>query len=157
MRLGDPEVLVNADEDHLKQLLLNLIINAVEALGDKSGMVVISGQDVAATQLPEPQGPPDKTKDGAAVQAPDWLRLTVADDGPGISKDIHKKVWQPFFSTKRAGTGLGLAVVQRLVENLSGQIALDSTPGKGTAIHIFLKKHTPRQHSIDVKPELITH
>jgi len=157
-RPADPETLVQADEDHLKQLLLNLVINAVDAIGDEAGIVTIHTNDVSGDALPE-AGVAEDDMFGPVVKAgqdDQWLRLTVADDGPGIPPEIRDKIWQPFFSTKRAGTGLGLAVVQRLVENLSGQIALDSTPEQGTSINVFLKKYVPRQQSVKVQPELIT-
>lgn len=144
MRLGDPEALVNADEDHLKQLFLNLVINAVEAAKPGPGMVLVLSQDVIGVKLPEPEGPPGTLQGGTIPDRPNWLRLTVSDNGPGIPENIRKKVWQPFFSTKSAGTGLGLAVVRRLVENLGGQIELESTPGKGTQFHVFLKKYVPK-------------
>jgi len=154
---ADPEMLVQADEDHLKQLLLNLVINAVEAIGEGTGKVVIHTSDVPGHALPESIISEDDMSDpGAPAGEEDhWLRLTVADDGPGIPPGICDRIWQPFFSTKRSGTGLGLAVVQRLVENLSGQIAIDSVPEKGTSIHVYLKKHVPRQRPLEVLPKLV--
>lgn len=151
-RLDDPEVLVNADEDHLKQLLLNLVINATEAIGAGPGAVQVLCRDVLGTMLPEPENPPDILDKTPDLDTPHWLCLTVADDGPGIRKEIRKKVWQPFFSTKNSGTGLGLAVVRRLVENLGGQIELESAPEKGTQFHVFLKKHVPRTAQVRLAP-----
>lgn len=152
-----PDVLVNADEDHLKQILLNLVINAVEALADRPGTVRVTLSDVAAAALPEPDDVTSQHRDCRPVNDDRWLRLTVADDGPGISPEIQKKIWQPFFSTKNTGTGLGLAVVQRLVENLGGQIEVVSDTGKGSQFHIFLKKHIPRTPQVRLAPPPLVH
>jgi len=149
---GDPQVLVNADEDHLKQLLLNLVINAVQAIGDRPGIVQVSWCEVPGTDLPEPEDSSAKRHDVPQVDDRRWLRLTVSDNGPGIPPEIQKKIWQPFFSTKRSGTGLGLAVVRRLAENLGGQIELDSIPGKGTQFHVYLKMHIPRTAQVRLAP-----
>ena len=142
-RLVDPDVLIRADEDHLKQILLNLMINAVEGIGDRPGRVYVLSANVAGGDLPEPENPLSRFDQSklARSRESEWLRLTVSDDGPGIPRDLRDKVWQPFFSTKSSGTGLGLAIVQRLVENLTGQVELESTPGKGTSVHVFLRKH----------------
>ena len=152
--LLDSETMVDADEDHLKQLLLNLVINAIDAIGDKTGTISIRSRDVSAKDLPEPEvteGRPEEMAVDRRAAAP-WLCLTVSDDGTGIPGNIREKIWQPFFSTKKSGTGLGLAIVQRLTENLSGQVQLESEPGEGTSIHIYLKKYFPSD-----KPIHLTH
>ena len=145
-RLADPDVLVNADEDHLKQILLNLAINAAEAIGDRPGKVYILSADVLAGDLPEPEDTLQAADHAPAarLRITEWLRITVSDDGPGVPREFRDRVWQPFFSTKSSGTGLGLAIVQRLVENLSGQVEMQSTPGKSTSVHVFLRKHLPK-------------
>jgi two-component system sensor histidine kinase PilS (NtrC family) len=66
------------------------------------------------------------------------LCLEVSDRGPGIDPTIRKKIFQPFFSTRENGTGLGLAIVQQIVELHKGTIEIDSQPGKGCVIRIFL-------------------
>ncbi len=139
-RLADSEVLVEADEDLLKQLFLNVMINSVEAIGDQRGMITISARRARHDELPE-RLPDGQTKNSEDLAAAPWIRVTVSDNGPGIPDDVRDKIWQPFFSTKKIGTGLGLAIVSRLVEHLDGQLDLQSTVNQGTNLHVFLKRH----------------
>jgi len=150
--LADAEVLVSADEDHLKQLLLNLVINALEAIGNQPGRIAILSRDVSDEELPEPPAGRDTPDLPPGARRKSRLCLTVSDDGPGIPQDIQEKIWQPFFSTKSSGTGLGLAIVRRLVENLSGQIEVESTLGEGTKVHFYLERH-PAKAPVCLTPE----
>jgi signal transduction histidine kinase len=99
----------------LRQALINLITNAIEAPG-REGRVRITGA---------------KSEDGN-------LRLRVADDGQGISEADCARIFRPFFTTRATGTGLGLAVVQRIVEAHGGTIAHSPTPGGGATFEIQL-------------------
>ena len=65
-------------------------------------------------------------------------RIRVRDNGCGISKEQQATIFQPFFTTKESGTGLGLAVSKQIAQAHSGDISLESTPGQGTVFHIFL-------------------
>jgi signal transduction histidine kinase len=100
------------DARMLRQALLNLVINAVQAM-PRGGTVTIE-----ASEETTPQGQP-------------VARIQVSDTGPGIPPELAERIFQPFFTTKAAGTGLGLAVVKRIVEAHRGEVALDSRPGKG--------------------------
>lgn len=105
---------IEADGEALKQALLNLIINAIQAIPD-GGTVTI------------------------AVRADDThVSITVTDDGIGVEAEDISKVFDPFFSTKPSGTGLGLAMVHRIVEAHRGTITFDSRPGAGTRVEIRL-------------------
>jgi len=103
--------LIDGDGEALKQAVLNLIINAIQAMPETGGTIRI------ATAL-----------DG------DTAAVTVADDGVGIAPENLEKVFDPFFSTKPTGTGLGLAMVHRIVDAHFGAIAIASTPGSGTVV-----------------------
>jgi len=109
---------ISGDEDHLKQLLLNLGVNACEALGSNPGNIHFE------VRL-EP-----KAGGHSAV------RLTVSDDGPGISPENIDKVFLPFYSTKKGGTGLGLSIVSRLMESLGGRVEVRSQSGLGTEFRL---------------------
>ena len=111
----EPELFVAAQAAELREVLTNLIFNAVDAMS-AGGTIVIRGQ-----------------RDGPTV------RLAVSDSGVGMSPDVCRRVFEPFFSTKReAGTGLGLAVSYGIVQRHGGQIAVESTPGEGTTFTIEL-------------------
>ncbi|MFD2183501.1 two-component system sensor histidine kinase AtoS [Rhodoplanes azumiensis] len=105
---------IEADGEALKQALLNLIINAIQAIPD-GGTVTVS----------------TRTEDDRVV-------IAVKDDGVGVAPENLDKVFDPFFSTKPSGTGLGLAMVHRIVDAHGGVITFNSTPGKGTVVEIRL-------------------
>lgn len=110
---------IEADPEQLKEVLVNLIVNACEAMG-KGGHITIAEEDAVAEKI------------GRAV----LVRIT--DTGPGIPESIRHKVMEPFFSTKEDGTGLGLAIAARIVEEHGGQLDLRSGESWGTTFIITL-------------------
>ncbi|MBM4379515.1 MAG: GAF domain-containing protein [Deltaproteobacteria bacterium] len=114
---------VEADPEQLKQVLINLVQNAVQALGENGGRIAL--RTVAQ----------DRFGDFRAVEA---VELHVADDGPGIPPDQQVNIFVPFFTTKQKGTGLGLAISQRIVRNHGGNISVQSRVGEGTTFVIRL-------------------
>lgn len=120
-------VVVLGDPTHLHQILMNLCRNAAEAIGGNDGTI-----SVTFAPSDPPAGLP--ARDGG------WVLLQVRDDGPGMSEETRARLFEPFFTTKPLGkgSGLGLAVVHRLVEEMEGQIAVDSTPGEGTCFSLLL-------------------
>lgn len=118
---------VLGDPTHLHQILMNLCRNASEAIGAEDGTIEIG---FAASDPPQGFAPRD---DG-------WVLLTVRDDGPGMSEGTRARLFEPFFTTKPLGkgAGLGLAVVYGLVEEIGGQITVESTRGQGTCFSVFL-------------------
>ncbi len=108
---------VSLDPGQIQQVLLNLIINATEAM-DRTGRIVIFSE---------------LCKDGQSVA------VTVADQGPGIPDSIREQIFEPFFSTKgEKGNGLGLSVVKTIIDQHDGQIRVDSKPGQGASFIIEL-------------------
>jgi len=105
---------VRLDAGLFKQALLNVLLNAQQALG-RGGRVTVTGG---------PEG-------GEA-------RLVVADDGPGIAPDVLPRVFDVYFSASRKGSGLGLPTARRILEEHGGGIDLASTPGRGTVVTIRL-------------------
>jgi two-component system NtrC family sensor kinase len=115
---------VAADEGQLRQALINLVRNAREAMADAARLASTPAQ-------PAPDGPIGRL--AIAVRAEGGrVIVTVGDSGPGIRAEDQAKIFDPFFSTKRQGTGLGLALVQQIVVDHGGQIDVESTPGAGT-------------------------
>ena len=98
----------------LNQIILNLVTNAIHAIGDKKGRI--------------------KLQFGLSVDDDQTVRLVVEDNGCGIPKDLRKHVFEPFFTTKKdgKGTGIGLTVVKRMVEEHGGWIQVQSEEEKGT-------------------------
>src|SRR5438270_2084820 len=121
---------VRLDPSEMEQIVVNLVINACDAMNSK-GHVEVTVQVVAP--------PPDEVKDLGLPSGPLAL-LTVRDDGPGMPPEVLARCLEPFFTTKERGqgTGLGLPTVCGLVQERGGQIQVDSVVGSGTTIRIWL-------------------
>jgi len=108
-----PDVVIDADK--MKQVLLNLFLNALEAMPQGGTLSVGLARSDART-----------------------VRLTVADTGPGIEEQNLVRIFDPYFTTKQSGTGLGLTIVHKIIEAHDGEIRVASTRGKGTTVSIML-------------------
>jgi signal transduction histidine kinase len=117
--------LVTGDADKLRQLLLNMILNAIQAMPSGGKVEVLS-----------------KALDSAAPQ----IEIVIADNGPGIKPEDLTKIFDPFFSTKAHGTGLGLATARAIVSEHNGDIKVESTVGKGTTFTITLPVNKGMNH-----------
>ncbi len=122
---------VNADPTQLQQILMNLAVNARDAMPEGGSLTITVGRSVPnnpASPLP------------SALDGPGCFRITVADTGTGIAPADLPYVFEPFFTTKPPGqgTGLGLSQVYGLVQQHGGFTSIESTPGAGTAVHIHL-------------------
>lgn len=139
---------VEADATQIRQVVMNLIVNASEAIGDRSGVIAISTglmdcdrEYLAGTYVSE------DLKEGP------YVFLEVADTGCGMSRQTLARVFEPFFSTKFAGRGLGLAAVLGIVRGHRGAIKVYSEPGRGTTFKVLLPacvdEATPTQNHHD--------
>jgi PAS domain S-box-containing protein len=122
---------VTASPSQLRRVIMNLVTNASEAIGDKDGVIRVTTSRVtvglgwigaASTRLTEGS----------------YLQVEVSDTGRGMSPETQARVLDPFFTTKFAGHGLGLAVVSEIVRSLRGAIRVESSPGHGSTFRIFL-------------------
>jgi two-component system cell cycle sensor histidine kinase/response regulator CckA len=120
---------VEVDANQMTQVLLNLIVNAREAMPE-GGEVTLSTEVVTITERARYTMPD--------ARPGDFVRLTVKDTGMGMSPEILSKIFEPFFSTKEGGSGMGLPVVHGLVRQHEGWIHVASVPGRGTRVHIYL-------------------
>lgn len=110
---------ISADPEQLKEVLVNLIVNACEAMV-RGGVITIKEEEATDTHI------------GRAVI------LEISDNGPGIPESLISKVMEPFFTTKEEGTGLGLSIVARIIEEHNGLIDIKSKEGEGTTFIITL-------------------
>jgi signal transduction histidine kinase len=114
---------IAADEHQLRQALLNLLRNAAEAMRD-GGRLTLTAARVAPEQSAGDDGR--------------FVMLTIADTGEGIAPDHLPKIFDPFFSTKEGGTGLGLALTQQIIVEHGGRIEVRSERGSGTTFVVRL-------------------
>lgn len=110
--------LVDLDGEQFKQVFLNLMINSLQAM-DHEGTIRITAR---------------------YLKNSDEVEILFADTGPGIPAAIREKVFDPFFTTKQTGTGLGLAVVQRIVAARGGHIRIDDNPAGGAVIRVIIPR-----------------
>jgi signal transduction histidine kinase len=119
-----PELFIRSDSGHLKQVLINLMCNAAEAI-DGAGTVTLRARAGRA---------PLGGRDTEAVI------FEVADNGKGILPEVENRLFDPFFSTKETGTGLGLPIAARIVEKLGGMLQYQTRPGHGTTFGVVLRR-----------------
>jgi signal transduction histidine kinase/CheY-like chemotaxis protein len=124
---------VSADATQLRQVVMNLVINASEALGDRTGTIT-----VGTGRLQADAGYFATTQYSVALPPGDYVYLEVTDDGCGMSRETLARIFDPFFTTKFSGRGLGLAAVHGIIRGHQGAIKVYSEPGKGTAFRILL-------------------
>jgi signal transduction histidine kinase len=129
---------VSIDLQDLEQVVLNLVLNARDALPDGGSIALeVSPARVAAPDIP-----------AAFTALPgDFVRLTVRDNGTGMSADVQSHLFEPFFTTKEVneGTGLGLAFTFGVIRNAHGFVTVESATGEGTAVMIWLPLAKPAQ------------
>lgn len=106
-----------ADQEQIRQVFVNLIKNAMQALeGKKDADIIVILKDMA-----------------------DSVEISISDNGPGIPEDVQEHIFQPYFTTKTTGTGLGLGISKNIVEGCGGQIRFETSP-KGTTFFVTLRK-----------------
>jgi two-component system NtrC family sensor kinase len=128
LQLPEESPVVNADMGQMEQVLVNLLVNAADAIGEAGGTVSIDTGSATAAEAMNGREAPNGS-----------VRIRVTDTGCGIPTEGLGKVFEPFYSTKGAkGTGLGLAIVWGIIERHQGQIKIDSRVGGGTTITILL-------------------
>lgn len=118
--------LVSADVTQLRQVVLNLLLNAAEALEEEGVVSVTTGVVAAGVE-----GAPRSTAGG-------WVTLEVTDSGCGMGDETHDKIFEPFFSKKSSGRGLGMGVVKQILAAHGGSIEIESAKGEGTTVRILL-------------------
>jgi signal transduction histidine kinase/CheY-like chemotaxis protein len=128
-----PRMWVEADDTQLRQVVMNLVSNANEALADGRGRVRVTSfrRQLTAAELDDAHAPP-----GAAPGA--YVCLEVTDTGRGMDAETRARIFEPFFTTKFSGRGLGLATVLGIARGHGGIVTLDTTPGRGTAVRVLV-------------------
>src|SRR6185436_10031355 len=118
---------VAIDPEQLRQVLMNLLRNAAQAMKGRGKVAVVA-------RVRFGRG----TRSGTQVSDEPFVEVTVADNGPGMSQKVLENLFMPFFTTKEKGTGLGLAITQRIVQGAGGRIDVRSYEGKGSTFAVIL-------------------
>jgi two-component system, cell cycle sensor histidine kinase and response regulator CckA len=120
---------VDVDPARMSQVFQNLIINAGQAMEGKAGTLAIQAENItipASADQPLPPG--------------EYLRVSIKDTGKGIPPENLRRIFEPFYTTKRTGTGLGLSTVNTIVREHDGHITVASQVGVGTTLSVYLPK-----------------
>jgi len=147
VHLPDGLPMVRANITQIRQVLLNLLTNASEALGGKEGIIAVRLTEIGPRQALEEHAA--RTGDGH------YLRLDVSDTGSGMTDEIRAGIFDPFFTTKGVGRGLGLSAVQGIVRSHGGNISVVSSPGRGSRFEVLLpcadkSEKVPTDHGIPI-------
>lgn len=125
---------IMADQAQMQQIVMNLVLNGAQAIGNKPGQVSINTRVYHLTTEMEPL----TWQYGGHVPEPGhYVLLEVIDTGEGMSPEILSRIFEPFFTTKATGHGLGLATVLGIVRIHQGNIQVESKPGQGTVFRLF--------------------
>ncbi len=130
----EPGPMIRANSDEIRQVLKILLNNAREAIGEQPGTVYVSIGEVPAGEIPETsRHPVDFQSEGS-----DFACIRIQNTGPGISEKNLEKIFDPFYSTKFVGRGLGLSIALGTIKSLGGCITVTSNAGSGPVFQIFL-------------------
>jgi CheY-like chemotaxis protein len=127
---------LETDASQIEQIIMNLLINAAEAIpSDKAGRIIVRTD---LERIAEPL-----SNVASDLEPGNYLLLEVRDDGCGMDEATKAKIFDPFFTTKFTGRGLGLAAVQGIVRNNHGAVLVETAPGKGSSLKILLPPGSP--------------
>jgi len=130
------------DAGQISQVISNLAVNAAQVM-DRGGTLHVSGENLV---LDDGDDTPPTLEPGR------YIRITVRDEGPGIPPEIREKIFDPYFTTKPTGNGLGLATSYSIVKNHDGYICVESPPGQGATFHVYLPASS--SESVAIEPEV---
>ncbi|MBE5982211.1 MAG: response regulator [Paenibacillaceae bacterium] len=135
------------NETQMNQVILNICVNAIHAIGHREGTICVSCQTVDREDLAQ-------YKLSTLPEGWDhYIRIDVEDDGEGMSDEVLKQIFDPFFTTKKngKGTGLGLSLVEQIIHSHKGYVFAESTLGKGSIFHMYLPVNEQKEREEEIK------
>jgi signal transduction histidine kinase len=120
-----PNVMVVGEQNQIKQVFINIVKNAVEAL-NKEGSLHISSK----------------------LESDDFIAIHIRDNGPGMTREIQKQIFEPFFTTKTTGTGLGMMISEKIIQEHGGKIMINSRVNNGTLVSILLPYKSSKKSAL---------
>ncbi len=150
-KFADPLPVMSGDSAQMQQIIMNLIINAGQAIGDRVGYIKVAthavdltAKDIDSLQLV-----------GGTLNSGSYVVVSIEDNGCGMDAETQQSIFDPFFSTKESGSGLGLAAVLGIVRGHSGGIVCQSVPGYGTIFQLYFPAVAQNQVKDNHKPEQV--
>jgi len=134
LKIPDEPCMTNGDPNQLWQILINLLLNADQAMPDKG--VILVNLSMLDKNIPNKEENQDHKQNV-------WYKISITDQGIGMTAEQMGKIFKPFFSSKSSGTGLGLAIVKRITDENKWKIDIESEPGSGTTFALIL----PGEHT----------
>ena len=125
MEVGAREPMIRADVEQIKQVFFNVIGNAIDAVPEGSEIRIISGLDER------------------------HIFAQIVDQGSGISKENISRVFEPYFTTKKTGHGIGMMIVHRIMRDHDGEVGIDSKEGSGTIVTLKFPRKSPRRRLLE--------
>ena len=129
MEAGVREPMIQGDAEQIKQVFFNVIGNAIDAVPEGAEIRVISGLD------------------------DEYVFAQVVDQGSGIAKENISRVFEPYFSTKKSGHGIGMMIVHRIMRDHEGEVGIDSKEGAGTIVTLKFPRNSPSRRLLESNPE----
>ncbi len=129
--------LVDADAAQLQQVVMNLVINSAEAIGEGNGVISLSTRSKAISRTEMARRPFDRELPAGA-----YVSMEITDSGCGMDEETQRHIFDPFFTTKATGRGLGMCAVVGIIHGHRGALRLDSEPGRGTTFEMVLPAST---------------
>ncbi|MFZ4855676.1 MAG: PAS domain S-box protein [Desulfuromonadaceae bacterium] len=131
--LGTDIPTITGDASQIRQIVMNLIINAAEAIGDAEGEIAVK---LAKAEIKA--GQTEKDHLGVIIPAGRYICFEVTDNGCGMDDDTRRKIFEPFYTTKFTGRGLGMSAVLGIIKAHNGALQFESQPGQGTTFKVYL-------------------
>jgi len=139
---------IDTDATQIRQVIMNLVINASESLQNRPGTIDITTGILDSQNIPPAPLYPNET-----LPPGPYVFIEVTDTGPGIPAEIRDRIFDPFYTTKFIGRGLGLPVVLGIMRSHKGAIQVESLPGHGTTFRVFFPEaHLPAQAARPATP-----
>ncbi|MBI1914439.1 MAG: hypothetical protein HYS12_06830 [Planctomycetes bacterium] len=143
MHLAEGKLFIQADEMQLQQVLINLCLNARDAMPQGGRLEIKTRREERRTSNVERRTSNQESStfdvQSSTFDVPKgWLCLSIEDNGQGMTEEVRCRIFEPFFSTRERGTGLGLAIVHQIITSFGGHIEVQSEPGRGTCFDVWL-------------------
>ena len=134
---------VSVDTGQINQAISNLIINAIQAMPE-AGIIQIKAENMII----------ESDDNSMLLSRGNYVKISIHDNGAGIPKQHISNIFDPYFTTKQKGSGLGLATTYSIIKNHHGSITVESTPGKGTTFYIYLPATDAKNNTKDINTSI---